>query len=148
VNTRRRVVIPSSEPLSSASVDGPGDIGHRRLLTLRLPYPPSNNRYYRHAKGRTYLSGDGYAYRIAVLERRPRQGWPMLGRLRMRIEVTPNRGVGIDLDNAPKSICDALQYAGIYYDDSQIDDLQVVRMPKGTQAGVVVTLEEIQKEAA
>jgi Holliday junction resolvase RusA-like endonuclease len=38
--------------------------------------------------------------------------------------------------------------AGIYYDDSQIDDLQVVRMPKGTQAGVVVTLEEIQKEAA
>jgi crossover junction endodeoxyribonuclease RusA len=118
-----------------ASVDGG--------MILTLPYPPSNNRYYRNWKGRMVLSGEGLAYRMAVLERRPKTGWPMLGRLRMQIEVFPNRGVGQDLDNIPKAICDSLQKAGIFYNDSQIDDLRIIRKPKQSRPSVVVTMEEL-----
>lgn len=114
-----------------------------RDMTLILPYPPSNNRYYRHNRGRIHVSTEGLAYRVAVLERRPRLGWPMEGRIRMLIQVIPNRNVSQDLDNIPKCICDALQYAKIYRNDSQIDDLQVVRKPKGSHPCVKVTLEEL-----
>lgn len=110
-------------------------------MILELPYPPSNNRYYRHARGRTYLSPEGISYRLQVLEKRPRFGWPLMGRIRALIEVHPNRSVSQDLDNCCKAILDSLQHASIYYNDSQIDDLRVVRMPKNRIAHVVVTLE-------
>jgi crossover junction endodeoxyribonuclease RusA len=112
-------------------------------MTLTLPYPPSNNRYYRHARGRTYLSTEGLSYRIAVVKHRPMQGCPLEGRLRLTIDVYPDRGVGQDLDNIPKAICDALQYANVYRNDNQIDELRLVRQPKAIKARVVVTLEEI-----
>jgi crossover junction endodeoxyribonuclease RusA len=113
-------------------------------MTLTLPYPPSNNRYYRHNRGRIHISTEGLGYRLAVLERRPRAGWPMTGRLRMLIEVTPSRKVSQDLDNIPKCICDALQYARIYDNDNQIDDLQIVRRKNvAGRANVVVTLEDL-----
>lgn len=111
-------------------------------MILTLPYPPSNNRYYRHNRGRIHIATEGLGYRMAVLERRPRDGWPLVGRLRMLLEVVPARTVSQDLDNIPKAICDALQYARIYQNDSQIDDLRVVRRPKGKPC-VYVTLEEI-----
>lgn len=111
-------------------------------MTLTLPYPPSNNRYYRHNRGRIHIGTEGRGYRLAVLEKRPRTGWPLIGPLRMAIEVIPNRSVSQDLDNIPKCICDALQHAGIYADDNQIEDLRVVRMPKGKHAQVIVTVEE------
>jgi crossover junction endodeoxyribonuclease RusA len=120
--------------------------GIKSKVILKLPYPPSNNRYYRHNRGRIHISTEGRGYRLDVMERRPRTGWPMLGRLRMLIEVVPARTVSQDLDNIPKCICDALQHAGIYYNDSQIDDLRVVRKPKG-KPHVVVTLEDMNAEA-
>lgn len=116
--------------------------GGRMILTL--PYPPSNNRYYRHYRGRVVLSQGGYEYRWAVLEKRPRAGWPLVGPLRMEIHVFPNRGVGQDLDNIPKAICDALQYAGIYANDSQISDLRIIRKPKAPHAKVIVTVEPLE----
>ena len=113
-------------------------------MILSLPYPPSNNRYYRHNRGRIHVSPEGLAYRLRVLEKRPRMGWPMDGPLRMEIIVFPNRSVSQDLDNIPKCICDALQYAGIYRDDNQIEDLSVRRMPKDAKARVVVTIEPVK----
>jgi len=32
-----------------------------------------------------------------------------------------------DLDNAMKALLDSLEHAGVYDDDSQIDDLRIVR---------------------
>ena len=110
-------------------------------MILTLPYPPSNNRYYRNWKGRMLLSGEGRDYRLAVLERRPREGWPLAGPLRMDIRVHPNRNVSQDLDNIPKAVCDALQHAGIYANDNQITDLRIVREAKHPHAHVVVTVE-------
>ncbi|HAI9572109.1 TPA: hypothetical protein HL151_00045 [Escherichia coli] len=33
---------------------------------ISLPWPPSNNRYYRHNRGRTHISAEGQAYRDSV----------------------------------------------------------------------------------
>lgn len=33
---------------------------------ITLPWPPSNNRYYRHNRGRTHVSAEGQAYRDNV----------------------------------------------------------------------------------
>jgi crossover junction endodeoxyribonuclease RusA len=113
-------------------------------MILTLPYPPSNNRYYRHWRGRTVIGTEGRGYRLAALEARPNAGWPLIGRLRMQIEVIPKRSRSQDLDNVPKAICDALQHAGIYADDNQIEDLRIVRRPKnGKHACVIVTVEAL-----
>ena len=34
--------------------------------SITLPWPPSNNRYYRHNRGRTHVSAEGQAYRANV----------------------------------------------------------------------------------
>lgn len=112
-------------------------------MQLILPYPPSNNRYYRHAKGRTYLSDEGSEYRLAVFSARPRSGWPMEGRLAVTIEVFPQRAASQDVDNIPKAILDSLQHAKIYRNDSQIDELHVIRRRKVKSAHVVVNVEAL-----
>lgn len=100
------------------------------MIELILPYPPSNNRYWRHNRGRTHISEEGLQYRLEVLAKRPRTGWPLHGRLRVLIEVYPCRARSIDLDNAPKAILDSLQNAWIFKDDNAIDELHVKRFPK------------------
>lgn len=117
------------------------------MIELRLPYPPSNNRYYRHGRGRTYISADGEQYRLEVLAARPRKGWPVLGRLRVEIDVYPQRARSIDLDNAPKGILDALQHAWLYKDDNAIDDLHIRRFPKVKDAYVIVRIAQITDQA-
>ena len=114
-------------------------------MKLMLPYPPSNNRYYRHNRGRIHIGQEGLDYRVAVLEQRPRTGWPMDGALRMEIHVYPKRAVSQDLDNVPKCVCDALQHAGIYRNDNQIADLRIVRQPKAPKAYLLVTVEPLTK---
>lgn len=113
-------------------------------MILTLPYPPSNNRYYRHNRGRIHIGTEGRGYRLAVLEKRPRTGWPLAGKLKMHIDVIPNRSVSQDLDNIPKCICDALQHAGIYANDNQIEHLSIARKPKGGHACVIVTVEPLE----
>lgn len=112
-------------------------------MILTLPYPPSNNRYYRHVHGKVLLSAQGRAYRLETLARRPHSGWPLIGRLKLTLEVYPARGKGQDLDNIPKAICDALQFSGIFNNDQQIDDLHVIRREKDASPRVMVTLEEL-----
>lgn len=36
--------------------------------SITLPWPPSNNRYYRHNRGRTHVSAEGQAYRDNVAQ--------------------------------------------------------------------------------
>lgn len=46
-----------------------------------------------------------------------------------------------DIDNVLKALLDALQHAGCYEDDSQLDDLRIVRceVRKGGSCVVVIT---------
>jgi crossover junction endodeoxyribonuclease RusA len=109
-------------------------------IELVLPYPPSNNRYYRHARGRHYISAEGETYRGKVLAQA--QG-ARLGAARLAVEITvhpPDRRRR-DLDNTLKALLDALAHAGVYDNDEQIDMLHV-RRSEVIKGGIVRVLVE------
>ena len=101
---------------------------------ITLPFPPSVNRYYRSPRsgplaGRTLISEEARKYRAAVcsLAAESKLGGPMEGLLRVSVEVfVPDRRKR-DLDNLGKSLFDSLTHAGVWGDDSQIDDLRIYR---------------------
>ena len=118
-------------------------------MRLKLPYPPTNNHYFTVARGRKILSKKGRIYRenakIEVLAQRllHKDKYQIEGdtRLNVFIEVyTPDRRKR-DLDNLPKGILDALQYAEVFGDDSQIDELTLKRceVVKGGKVEIEIT---------
>ncbi len=128
---------------------------------LTLPYPPSNN----HHKGivrnprrpkiskRTgkpitqfFLPSSTKQFYLEVLYRFKTQfGVPMGNkRLKVDIDVYPPTGKrSYDLDNVPKVVLDALQKAGAYKNDSQIDYLLIVRKEKYMTGMLKVRISEI-----
>ena len=111
------------------------------MVTLELPWPPSQNHYWRYGvvagRARIFLSTKAKDYRTQVLAivaaadmTRP----PMDGRLKVTIELHAPTNRKYDLDNHAKCILDALTYANLWNDDSQIDQLLIVRQPKAGKA--------------
>ena len=118
-----------------------------------LPWPPSNNRYYRHISkgahaGRTLLSFEGRDYRQAVQAVVAAQGAqkPLEGRLVVSIHAFPPDARRRDLDNLLKGVLDSLQHANVYEDDSQIDRLVIHRCSKIIGGRLDVFVEEIRNE--
>lgn len=111
-------------------------------MTIDLPEPPSANRYWRHARGRTYLSIEAVQYRIAVLAACKRAKVKRLdGPLALTFHWYRGRKSG-DLDNRSKQLLDALRgYA--YTDDSQIVELHAYRYDRKNNAGVTVTIDKV-----
>ena len=98
------------------------------MIELVLPYPPSVNHYWVHARGRAFISKAGRKFRESVIweckaKRVPRQP----GRLGVVIRACPPDKRRRDLDNVLKGVLDALEHAGVYRDDSQVDDLRICR---------------------
>lgn len=115
------------------------------MIQLTLPYPPSVNRMYRNVGGKTLLSKDGRDYRESVgiaclIAGRPR----IEGRIAVSVELCPPDRRRRDLDNAFKGLLDSLQHAGVYEDDSQIDDLRIRRGAVVSGGEVKVVLEAVQ----
>lgn len=100
------------------------------LLKIELPWPPSINHYWRHAKGRHYISLEGTTYREMVFwtTTKFRGQFKPTDRLSIHIDAYPPDRRKRDLDNVLKSLLDALQHAGIYEDDGQIDHLSIRRV--------------------
>lgn len=98
------------------------------MTRIDLPWPPSINHYWRRVGAKTLISLEGRAYRIAVgkvwLLAKER---PINGRLKAEIWAFPPDRRARDLDNLLKATLDALQHAGAYEDDAQIDDLHILR---------------------
>jgi len=69
-----------------------------------------------------------------------RQAFTKDDRIRMCVEVYPPDKRRRDLDNLMKATADSLQHAQVYPDDSQIDDLRIIRMP--TYAGQLLIFME------
>ena len=122
------------------------------MLTLKLPWPPSVNTYWRHivikGQARVLLSVDGRKYQAnSYAAVREQIGMPvaLTGRLRVSILVHPPDRRQRDLDNMSKAILDGLAHAGVYANDAQIDHLELIRgslaQPKG---GVEVTITETE----
>lgn len=93
-----------------------------------MPWPPSNNKYWRHYRNRVVIGPDGVAYRTAVQDFLDDRGVSFGGkRLSVTIRLLANTKRKFDLDNFAKVILDSLAHAGVYDNDSQIDLLTMER---------------------
>lgn len=112
------------------------------MISLDLPWPKTINHLYGQARnGRKFIRPAGVAFRQAVCEIVARMGVKTLeGRVSVFIYAFPPDKRKRDLDNVLKQLGDSLTYAGIYFDDSQIDDLRIIRRPveKGGRLSVVI----------
>lgn len=113
---------------------------------ITLPWPPSNNRYYRHNRGRTHISAEGKAYRAAVAEIVERLlldiETPLPLRLRIECYMPDRRRR--DLDNLQKAVFDALTKAGFWLDDVQVIDYRVIKMPVVKGGKLVIKITELE----
>jgi Holliday junction resolvase RusA-like endonuclease len=98
------------------------------MFEVELPYPPSINHYWRRVGHHTLISRTGRAFRaevVAILAQRRVRA--LDGPLEIEIELHPPDRRRRDVDNALKSLLDALQHGGAYADDSQIVRLEVAK---------------------
>ena len=110
---------------------------------ISLPWPPSNNRYYRHNRGRTHISAEGQAYRDrdARIIKDSMLDIGLVTPLKIRIECHMPDRRSRDLDNLQKAAFDALTKSGFWLDDQQVDYYSVKRMPvvKGGRLELTIT---------
>lgn len=95
------------------------------------------------------VSADGKKYRrrvhqAALVHRFPRFG---AARLRVVVEAYVPDNRRRDLDNVFKASLDALQSAGVYDDDGQIDDLRIIRKHRHENGALVVCIEKLDSPA-
>jgi crossover junction endodeoxyribonuclease RusA len=117
-------------------------------IEILLPWPPSVNMYWRGivigGRARTLLSEKGNKYRQRAASELLVQGLAgagLDGRFLVDIVLCGPTKARRDVDNFTKGIFDALTYARVWLDDSQVDDVRVTRGPvtKGGAAFVVLT---------
>ena len=115
------------------------------MILINVPLPPSVNHYWLQSGGRRYLSTAGRQYKIDVAECVIDQKVPKLGisRLKVLIYLHPRDKRKIDLDNRLKACLDALQDAGVFDDDEQIDHLTIQRAAIKSGGGATVAIEVI-----
>lgn len=115
-------------------------------MILNLPYPPSVNNYTAVFRGRKILSARGREYQTEVMANILQNGRPQTikGRVRVQIEASPPDRRQRDIDNIVKPILDSLQKAAVFENDSQIDDLRILRGPVVEHGEALVIVEEIQ----
>ena len=135
-----------------------------KTVNLVLPYPPSVNHYWQHKAVRSrktrrwqvikFLSSRAKEFRTNVRNSVLEQlGFPpkLKGRLAVivnqhygpRDEANEHAGAQQDIDNCLKSLFDALEEAKVFINDSQIDELLVVRKRRAAIGRVEVTIKTI-----
>lgn len=109
-----------------------------------LPYPPQANHLYTVSRGRKILSSKARNYRRSVEPYRPVTG-PFAGRLELVVKLwMPDRRKR-DISNVVKALEDAMTEAGFWIDDSQIDDLRIVRAGVEKPGRAEVFIRELTK---
>ena len=99
-----------------------------RVYELLLPQAPTVNHYYGVSGKRRDIKPEGEAFRLQVqLAVRAAKIPKLLGRVFLHMRVHPKDRRTRDIDNLAKATLDALQHAQVYENDSQVDDLHIVR---------------------
>ena len=99
-------------------------------VVLHLPWPPTVNSYYKITRhGQRYLDKKVRAFRDVVAESVHEQmpGITLDESLFMEVYLFPPDRRKRDLDNYMKGLLDALTNAGMWDDDSLIDQLHIYR---------------------
>lgn len=133
-------------------------------IQLKLPYPPSVNHYWQSKAIRskkthrwtviTYLSKRAKDFRAEVEARVYEQlGKPpkLKGRLAIIVHQhygpsegsTHHNGIAQDIDNCLKGLFDAMEHGQVYANDSQIDELLVVKKRRAAVGHVEVFIKTI-----
>jgi len=110
-------------------------------IQLLLPWPPSVNHYWGQRGKARYIGKKGKEFRLAVAEACALQGVSALeGRLAVHVSLWPPDKRRRDIDNPIKALLDACEHAGCFIDDSQIDELRIVRheVVRGGRCAVLV----------
>lgn len=126
-----------------------------RQVVFALPWPPSVNHYWLSLRkgpmaGRVIISTEGKQYRQAVAAAVIDQRVPvnmLTGKLALWIHVLPPNRMRRDLDNLPKAVLDSLTHAGVFRDDSDIDDLRITRYAVRPGGELQIRITEIPGEA-
>ena len=143
------------------------------MITLRLPVPPSANRYWRTYMPKgfkapvTTLSAEAKAYKtdVANLARAAGIHTPIIGRVAVSFVYYPKRPqdwqkrarsdphgwddtcMALDLDNLSKGLFDALKNV-VFEDDRWVREISAKRMEPDGDARVIVTITPIVVVAA
>lgn len=111
-----------------------------------LPFPPSANVYWRMDKrfGRMYPSAKAKKYRKEIQKQMRSVAF---GSVRLQVSMmlhAPTKRK-YDIDNRIKVLLDALEFAGVFNDDEQVDKLVVERgRVRPEDDGVLVVIERIR----
>lgn len=100
-----------------------------------LPYPPTLNTGWRCLAGKMVLAKRQrifrrvVAERVAAIQRDKDKPYQPMGLLRCAVEVSvyPPTKRRYDLDNLAKPLLDALMHAGVFEDDSQVQQLLLTK---------------------
>lgn len=116
------------------------------MIKLRLPWPPSINHYWRMVNNRMIISAAGreYAALVAYEIKQQRSHMALAGRLSVAITATMPDKRRRDIDNLIKVSLDSLTKAGVWEDDSQIDELAILRGGVTKPGWLDVTVCEIE----
>lgn len=117
----------------------------RKEVRLCIPFPPSVNTYYSTVRGRRVLTKKGRLYKEWVTQSILCQEKisTLTGRIALYASLHPPDNRRRDIDNFLKSLLDALGQAGVYDDDSQIDELHIRRGEKIESGAAFVTCREL-----
>lgn len=115
------------------------------MIFMTLPFPPSVNSYRTVYRGMMRLSKEGRAFKAAVSDYVVEYKVPKLGDQKLRVSMVlfPRDKRKMDIDNRIKSVLDALQDAGVFNDDFQVDELSIVRGKPIKGGAIRVMIEEI-----
>ena len=111
-------------------------------IVLRLPLPPSANKYWTYARGKIYTSDEAQAYKNEV--RTFTKCEMITGDVVINLTVFRPRRAG-DLDNYLKIMLDALQGV-LYENDKQIVEIHAFRDDDPIDPHVILTAWEQQVE--
>lgn len=116
---------------------------------LILPTPPSVNQLWRMGKGNWYSTAVYKNYtkevqlRVAVSKQ---ESFSEDQRLALSVDYYQHDRRRRDLDNIFKALGDSLQAAGVYHDDSQIDQLSIKRFMGSKNDYILVKICDIMSQ--
>jgi crossover junction endodeoxyribonuclease RusA len=121
------------------------------MVTLTLPWPPTENTYRRitarRRRAQSYISAKGKQYKrdvyaIVAADRSLRGQFSEDDRLTVTIQCYPPDRRKRDLDNILKALFDAIEEAGVIHDDEQFDEISMFRREKEKGGKVIVAIQK------